>query len=261
MLFCYRIEVEMIKLLVSDFDGTLLPYGEKELSYETRNMLKALRASGITLAVSSGRTYGELYPHFADISDGLYFICCDGAYTVLNGKVIYQRKIDNDSLAFLFGMASEGFSMVLHGAFENYGFGDLPRDAERYGCIPVKGIYGVYGDRSIFKVSAYGKEIRLPQYTGLRAHWDGGKYNCTQIVGRYCDKGTTLSDLQMRLMLTKFDTACIGDSGNDVAMMRGAKYAFCVGERCSELSAVCTRTAANVCEVFSEIFKINGLNY
>ena len=56
-----------------------------------------------------------------------------------------------------------------------------------------------------------------------------------QYVNRFANKGTALSDLQMRLMLAKFDTACIGDSGNDVAMMKGAKYSFAVSNRSEAL--------------------------
>ena len=54
-------------------------------------------------------------------------------------------------------------------------------------------------------------------------HWDGGENAVSQYVNRFCDKGAALSDLQVRLMLTKFDTACLGDAGNDAAMMKNAK--------------------------------------
>ena len=60
-----------------------------------------------------------------------------------------------------------------------------------------------------------------------------------QYVNRFADKGASLSDLQMRLMLTKFDTAAIGDGGNDVAMMRNAKHKLCIDSRSEELYSVC----------------------
>ena len=71
-------------------------------------------------------------------------------------------------------------------------------------------------------------------------HWDGGPNASAQYVNRFADKGSALSDLQMRLMLTKFDTAAMGDSGNDVAMMHNAKLAIAVGDRCEELRRVCS---------------------
>lgn len=46
-------------------------------------------------------------------------------------------------------------------------------------------------------------------------------------------------------MLTKYDTVCLGDSGNDIAMMSGAKFSFCIGERCPELATACTNKAQN----------------
>ena len=87
-------------------------------------------------------------------------------------------------------------------------------------------------------------------------HWDGGAENSAQYVNRFCDKGAALSDLQMRLMLTKFDTACIGDSGNDIAMMHNAKYSFCIGERSNELSTVCTDKAECIEKAFAKIIEL-----
>jgi len=41
-------------------------------------------------------------------------------------------------------------------------------------------------------------------------------------------------------MLTKYDTAVLGDRGNDVCMVKGAKLSFCIGNRSDELAEVCT---------------------
>ena len=115
--------------------------------------------------------------------------------------------------------------------------GRVPFEAAHFHAVPVSDIDAV-GEK-IFKVTSYGKKLRLPPYCGLRMHWDGGENGVAQYVNRFADKGAALSDLQMRLMLTKFDTVCIGDSGNDVAMMHNAKQAVCIGNRSRALANVC----------------------
>ena len=79
----------MIRLTVSDLDGTLMPYGEKCVSPSVISAINRVTDNGITFAVSSGRTYTELLTYLPELSDKAYFICCDGALCVYKNKVIY----------------------------------------------------------------------------------------------------------------------------------------------------------------------------
>ncbi len=241
----------MIRLIVSDFDGTLAPYGTRAVSAETQRRLIGAIERGVTVAVSSGRTYTELAERFPDVSEKLWFICCDGAYAVKNGHVYYERKIASDDLRLLEKNCTGGASMILHGATRNYAIGKTPQEGMRFAPETVSCTDAV--NEKIFKVTTYGVRFRLPPYCGLRTHWDGGACEMAQFVNRFANKGTALSDLQSRLMLTKFDTACIGDSGNDVAMMHNAKISVCVGERSEALKKVCTHHTATVEEALKLI--------
>ncbi len=223
----------MLKLIVSDLDGTLLPYGNDRVSDTVISTIEKILDCGVVFAISSGRTYGELISILPMFRDRIWYTCCDGAMTVKDDKVLYARKIEMSDLELFFKKASASFSFVLHGAFENYSFGNIPDEAGVYNCKPVCGIYEIK-DR-IFKITSYGEKVNLPEYTSVRTHWDGGENNIAQYANRYCNKGTALSDLQIRLMLTKYDTAVLGDRGNDVCMTKGAKLSYCIGKRCSEL--------------------------
>lgn len=234
----------MIRLIVSDFDGTLVPYGTQRVSEETRRRLTEAIDRGVTLAVSSGRTYTELAAQFPNVSEQLWFICCDGAYAVKNGRVYYERRIAADDLHLLEKHCVGGASMILHGAVRNYAIGRIPEEGMRFAPETVSCADEI--KEKIFKVTTYGVRFRLPPYCGLRTHWDGGACEMAQFVNRFANKGTALSDLQSRLMLTKFDTACLGDSGNDIAMMHNAKISVCVGERSEALKKVCTHHMATV---------------
>jgi HAD superfamily hydrolase (TIGR01484 family) len=245
----------MIKLIVTDFDGTLRPYGTPDISRGLRERIGKALDSGVAVAVSSGRTYLELRSFLPEFADRLYFICCDGAYCVKDGRVIYKRPIECSDLAFFFGKISDGISFVLHGADRNYGVGNLPDAADIFAPEPIK---RTPTDESIFKVTTYGKKIELSPFSGLRTHWDGGEYLSAQFVNRFANKGTALSDLQVRLMRSKFDTAAIGDSGNDIPMLKGAKLAFAVGSHSESLAAIATHKFSTAEEAFDLIAAENA---
>ena len=245
----------MIKLIVTDFDGTLMPYGEERVSEKVKEYIRTALDKGLLIAVSSGRTYGELIGFLPEFKDELYFICSDGAYCVKGEKTPYFRALERAELA-LFANAyntqsATAPSFIFHGAFKNYSLGKVPSEADRFNAQSIDRIDEI--KEKIFKVTSYGASIRLPAYCALRMHWDGGENASAQYVNRFCDKGAALSDLQMRLMLTKFDTACIGDSGNDIAMMHNAKRSFCIGSRSAELASVCTDKVNSVEEAFAVI--------
>ncbi|MBR3895154.1 MAG: HAD-IIB family hydrolase [Clostridia bacterium] len=227
----------MRKLIVSDLDGTLLPYGQDAISKETLALLDEALKRGITLAVSSGRTVEELSALLPEWKKEVWLIGCDGAHYAKDGRDYYEKKISHEDLTFFQKQAGEDFSFVLHAAHKNFSVGKIPAEAAEFHAVPISGVDAVR--EKIFKVTSFGKRLRLPPYCGLRMHWDGGENGVAQYVNRFADKGTALSDLQTRLMLTKFDTVCIGDSGNDVAMMHNAKHAVCIGHRSDALAAAC----------------------
>ncbi len=227
----------MTRLIVSDFDGTLMPYGQSALSDSVKQLLRTALDRPLAVAVSSGRTYGEMKMLLGEFAREIYFICCDGAYYIKDDRVLYERQIARGDMEIFASQVGQGLSCVFHGAKQNYALGDVPHEADRFRAVPIARLGQI--KEKIFKVTSYGREVKLPAYCGLRMHWDGGPNASAQYVNRFADKGSALSDLQIRLMLTKFDTAAMGDSGNDIAMMHNAKLAIAVGDRCEDLRRVC----------------------
>ena len=69
----------MIKLIASDIDGTLLPYGQKELTPRLFPLIERLWARGVLFCPASGRQYHSLRRLFAPIADHLAYLCENGA--------------------------------------------------------------------------------------------------------------------------------------------------------------------------------------
>lgn len=57
----------MIKLVVTDIDGTLLPEGTDHLNPELFDVIRALKENGIQFAVGSGT---PVYEHALSVSAG-----------------------------------------------------------------------------------------------------------------------------------------------------------------------------------------------
>ncbi len=243
----------MKKLVVCDFDGTLKPYESEAVSDKVKAKLDALLEKGVEIAVSSGRTYGELISYLPEYADRIWFICNDGACYLKCGRVLYERGIERADLLRLADCAAGSFR-IYHGATENYSFGAVPVNYQA--LFAPRAVTNPYLIRErIFKITSVGERLSLDG-SGLRVHWEQGCEEAAQMVNRFANKGTALSDLQTRLMLTKYDTVCIGDAANDLPMMRGAVRSFCIGNRSAILEAACTDHARDVVEALDACLQI-----
>ena len=246
----------MIKLLISDVDGTLLKAGESAISENIKKKLRAFITSGGTVAIASGRTYASLRGLLGDLSDSVYLVPCDGALCIKGERVLYHRPIPAEIVRKAFAVAKEnGLGLHLAAATEGYAYGDrdfLSKLTEEHTDTVSTVSTPTEVREAVYKLSFYGKS---PCFTTvpaeLRLSYKGNGWK--EYVYRYADKGTALSDLQSRLYMAKFDTAAIGDGLNDASMLRGAKYPFALTEELK--SAV---PAATLVENTSEAFEIIG---
>ena len=249
----------MIRLLISDVDGTLLKAGERAISENIKKKLRAFITSGGTVAIASGRTYASLRLLLGDMADSVYLIPCDGALCIKGERVLYHRPIPSETVRKAFSVAKEnGLSLHLAAATHGYACGDsdfLSKLTEEHTDEVSTVSTPAEVREQIYKIAFYGKS---PCFTTvpaeLRLSYKGNGWK--EYVYRYADKGTALSDLQSRLYMAKFDTAAIGDGLNDVTMLKGAKYAFALTEELKSALPNATLTET-VFEAFEIIGKVN----
>ena len=232
----------MIKLVVSDLDGTLLKQEETEICKPIKKRLRLLLDKGVKIAVASGRDYAELAPFFRDFKDEIYFISADGAYYSHKGNSLYERKIDMSDLSDAIKQCP-GAPLVLRGKSLSYALGNPPKSELYRDTEFISHLNEIPKTEKIFKLIKFSAPLRLSKDSGLRLHWDGRSLGHFEYVSRYANKGAALSDLQNRLMLSPLDTAAIGDGPNDIPLFRGAKIKISVGDRCPELKSLATREA------------------
>ena len=236
----------MIKLIVSDVDGTILTGGQTQVSDGVFKAIENLKSSGKKVAVASGRTYGSLEALFAPVKKDLYFICCDGAVTVYNDKVVYCKQIGaGDIMSILRRPEYDDCGIMLCTPKMSYvirGSEDFSMTAERQSGEDTFYIENLYDLKDpIIKIAVWSKEGKavplnfLPK--SLRISYLSEEW--CEYTSAISDKGLAVSDLQMRLYMSKFDTAAVGDGINDIVMMKKAQMAVSANKSYAGLLPVC----------------------
>jgi len=93
---------KMIKLVLSDMDNTLLPWGQKTVSPRAMEGIREMQEEGIVFAPASGRAFSELVKFFDnDTSILRSAITANGLVVHLNGEEISRSVIDRASFMAL----------------------------------------------------------------------------------------------------------------------------------------------------------------
>ena len=225
----------MIKLIVCDIDGTLLGKNENELNKDVVREIDRLASSGKKIALASGRSYYGMRKIAAAFccADDIYYICDDGALCIYKDKVLYHKQISIENmLKFSRNPDYSDLPIMYFSDKFSYVTGSTPEfldKLEENGIDKLDPISGIYDVKApIYKIGVYGFNKRpeklVPPPFDLRICYDSD--NWLEYTSRFANKGLALSDLQMRLYLSKLDTAAFGDGDNDVEMFSKAKYTY-----------------------------------
>lgn len=250
----------MIKLVISDVDGTILTKTETAVSEGVLSAIEKLKKAGKKVAVASGRTYGSLEKLFAPVKQDLYFICCDGAVIIHNDNVLYCKQIGaGDVIDIIRRPEYENCGILLCTPKIPYvvqGSEDFSITAETQSGEETFYIENLYSIKDpIVKIAVWSKDGRaeplnfLPK--SVRVAYNVGEW--CEYTSAISNKGLALSDLQMRLYLSKLDTAAVGDGVNDIEMMKKAKISASANNSAKELDEFCCCHTDNVAEFLAEL--------
>ncbi len=110
----------MIRLIVSDLDGTLL-HNHKAVRPEDRQALQEAKAQGIAVAFASGRMRPEIVSVMEELGITGHAISQNGAYVhTAEGKLIHQSAFERELIADLAQAASGTPFLTLIAAPDSY---------------------------------------------------------------------------------------------------------------------------------------------
>lgn len=238
----------MIKLVVSDIDGTLLEDGGHELNPELLETILKLRAKGMQFAAASGRQWASIEAAFDAIKEKIFYISDNGAYIGCYGRNLYLNTIETELVhQMIRDIRAAGLTVALSGPDVVYLDGDDMEfyhwlvDGYKFRVKMVDDLLKV--DDRFIKVSAYRKTDVEPATKELREKY-GDLLKITisgdmwmDCMAKGVSKGQAVKLIQDSLGIKPEETMVFGDQLNDVEMIRQGYYSFAVGNARAEVKA------------------------
>jgi len=226
----------MIKLIVSDMDGTLLN-DEKELSPRFQHVYQKLKDKGIHFAVASGRPSYSLKPQFDFFDHNILFICDNGAFINIDQDSIVVKPLDISSVRSIIKDVREadGVFITVCGVETSYIEKSqeefLPEASKYYkGLTIVDDLMEL--DETVLKLAIFDSKT-----------WDNNSWGTWQKYSNHLtvapssdkwidimpievNKGMALKIVQDKLGISNEETMAFGDYLNDLEMLQMAKYSY-----------------------------------
>ena len=238
----------MIKLVVTDMDGTLLHDHATSVNPEYFPVIRKLRDKGIYFCAASGRQYDSLRRLFDPVKDDMVYITENGTEIIYKGKTLFSMPMSMEvsrQLVLDTRAIPGAESMYCVGDTAFFEKGDinvytLMKDEYHFKCTMVDDLLKL--DQPCLKFSLYLKEnvdeITAQEFTPKwrKTHEVacGGKY-FMDVMERGANKGTALHKVQELLGISKEETAAFGDNHNDLEMLAEAGDSYAVANAREEV--------------------------
>lgn len=240
----------MIKIIVSDLDGTLLN-SKKELPKRFPELIKALNREGVKFVPASGRAVHTLKFQFMEYFHEIGLICENGNVVLDCGEIIYQASIEKKELKKLLEKIEEIDELrpALCGIHATYIKDRLPAFEAQvrrffYNTIIVESFEEVINQEEICKISSVDGinpfTNAYPKLHSITDHYDlipSGE-NWIDIVKKGENKGKALQILMENFGAKPDETMVFGDFLNDLSLMEVCEHTFAMKNAHPDLKAV-----------------------
>jgi Cof subfamily protein (haloacid dehalogenase superfamily) len=263
---------KMIKLIVSDLDGTLLDESIKVRERDIKSIHKALDM-GINFCLATGRKDSDIIEVSKMIDRTFHRISQNGAFIVLDDQTDLHSTFFNSSLAQKIYRHVVDKEVLTFVATRDAEFIDRDNEiVERIQKIlfspfvinpNLKNDIGVSIQPSKIVVSGKDEVIEELQKELITAYSNeidafiSAKYTL-DIMPKNISKGNAVKKLAEQTGISPDEIACIGDSFNDVPMLQVAKYSFAMSKAKAGVKEHADYVVDTVGEAIEMIFEINS---
>lgn len=242
----------MIRLVLTDIDGTVLPSGQRRISARTLLAIRNLQEAGIAFGPSSGRERDGLFQPFWGAEDlSRTGIFANGKVVYVDGRCVAYHTLDRGATLHLLEVLHP-----IHDAVFNYfaphgldGHGQrsyvvVDSSPEEYRHVAIAG--GLKSKREfspelpegvdVVSATVYGTELEAvdrleallsetcPAFDFLRS-----ADLSLDVAPHGVSKASALDPLCEALGITRDEILYLGDSDNDLAMMRAIPNSVAMG--------------------------------
>lgn len=245
----------MIKLIVTDMDGTLLDDNHK-INDEFWKVLESIKTKGIKFVVASGRQYYNLLENFKKVKEDIIFLAENGSYVVENGNEIFSQTMDIKGVKNLLEVSKkiERTSIVLCGKKSAYIVDKNEEFVEQ-----VKRYYHKYEVVDSFDI-VEDEILKIAIYDFLGSEENSHKYftsfeedykiivsakNWLDIMDLNSNKGIALNEIKKKLNIDYYEVLAFGDYMNDYEMLQEANYSYAMENAHEKVKEVANYIAPN----------------
>ena len=226
----------MIKLIVTDVDGTLLN-DNHELHPDFWKVEEHLTKKGILFSIASGRQFYNLESKFERIKDRTMFFAENGTYVSHKGKELYVNPIEKKAaIEFIeMGRKLDHTNLVLCGKESAY----IETDDHEFRNEISKFYERLKVVDDLTKVEDTFLKVTLCNFNGVEDNTFPHFVNYTDrykvaiaakvfidITALNANKGNAIKGIQKELGISPEETLVFGDYLNDLEMMKAAKHSY-----------------------------------
>lgn len=237
----------MIKLIVSDVDGTLVPDGSPDLNPEVFEVILKLREKGMQFVVASGRPWTSVEQAFEPVKKKIFYVANNGAYVGCHGRCLYAYAMEPELVHRIIRKIrmNPELEIVYAGVNGDYletrdeGLCDWLTNGYKFNVRRVNDLLEL--DEPCVKVSIYKKEgIEKAAGDVYKTFKDEAQISCAgdmwmDCMARDVNKGRAVRTIQESLGISREETMAFGDQLNDLEMLDQAYYSFAVANAREEV--------------------------
>ena len=250
-----------IKLFVSDIDGTLLVSGKK-ISAKNIDAVKKMVDAGITVTIATGRMYRAALPIAHELGVNVPIITYNGALIKsVDGEIIHAEYLPENLVTEIVSFYEKRGWYLQNYSADNLYYAEYNKYAAFYeGEQKVQGTAtGWDGMKSkTFQTCkllsiADNEEQNLRRMAELKAEF-GNAIDVTKSTPIYTEiicpgvsKAEAVKILADKLKVPRSEVMAIGDSDNDLPMLKAAGISVAMGNGTAEVKSSCDFVTKN-CE-------------
>lgn len=239
---------EMVKLVLSDIDGTIMPHGQKTVDERTRQAFHMALDAGIHIGPSTGRGIDWVMPIFSG-DDACYAtaVATNGLQVYLDGQKIREAFFDPEPLEQAVDIVRgvpgagvlcfDGYTPYLVCGEKDALQKSFPRYAET--CVKVDGVPRDFriGKSNVF--CAEGEEATRALVARLNEEVEGLDFDValatfSNVMPAGINKATGIDLLCERIGCSIQEVVVFGDAGNDLSMLRHVPNSVAVANATEE---------------------------
>lgn len=232
-----------MKLLISDIDGSLLPFGKSELSPTIVSFFRSLPDQHVHATLATGKPFLRTRPLAQTLGITTPLICANGALIVhpVSGKIILCEPIEEHTAQAVIQLLAHDVRCQLYPEVEDRLFyvrnTAIPTEAWRHRrpgwTEPL-----VYDPEQDMKETLGGSPHKIAVSTSpadretietlLKSHFGEKvsifhpKPDIIDVTPKTASKGTAAARIALRLGIQREDVVVVGDEMNDISLFEAA---------------------------------------